>query len=61
MSIAAKGASVLIKCADGVVPAINDFLFWGGVGVVSNTGTPGQQFARAIGVGFNGYVEAIIV
>jgi hypothetical protein len=56
-----KGASVLIKCAPGIVPNPNDFLFWSASGVVSNTGTTGQQFARAIGVGFNGYVEAVIV
>ena len=55
-----KGASVLIKCATGIVPNPNDFLFWSAPGVVSNTGTAGQQFARAIGVGYNGYVEAII-
>jgi hypothetical protein len=57
----AKGASVLILCDTGIVPAINDFLFWSAPGAVSNTGTAGQQFARAIAAGFDGYVEAIIV
>lgn len=56
----AKGCSVLIKCAAGIVPNPNDFLFWSAPGVVSNSGTAGQQFARAIGVGLNGFVEAII-
>jgi hypothetical protein len=54
-----KGASVLLKCAPGVVPAINDLLYYGTTGAVSNT-LNGPPFARAIGIGFNGYVEAII-
>ena len=56
----AKGCSILIKCDTGIIPQPNDFLFWSSTGVVSNTGVAGQQFARAIGVGMNGYVEAII-
>jgi hypothetical protein len=56
-----KGASVLILCDTNVVPGINDFLFWSAPGAVSNTGVAGQQFARAIAAGFDGYVEAIIV
>jgi hypothetical protein len=57
----AKGCTVLIKTAVGIIPNPNDFLFWSAPGVVSNTGTAGQAFARAVGVGFNGYVEAIII
>jgi hypothetical protein len=56
----AKGCSVLIKCAEGIVPEPNDWLFWGGPGLASNSGIAGQQFARAIWYGMNGYVEAII-
>jgi len=56
-----KGCSVYIKCDTGVFPAIGDFLFWSAPGLVTNTGTAGQQFARAIGVGFNGFVEAVII
>jgi hypothetical protein len=56
-----KGASVLVKCDTDIVPNVNDFLFYSSPGVVSNMGTAGQAFARAIGVGFNEYVEAIIV
>jgi hypothetical protein len=55
-----KVCSVLVKTAAGIVPNPNDFLFWSAPGVVSNVGS-GQAFARAIGVGFNGYVEAIVV
>jgi hypothetical protein len=56
-----KGASVLIKCAPGIVPNPNDFLFWSAPGLVSNVSDGNLPFARSIGVGFNGYVEAIIV
>jgi hypothetical protein len=31
----AKGASVSIKCAPGIVPNPNDFLFWSAPGLVS--------------------------
>lgn len=55
-----KGCSVLIKCDAGIIPSPNDFLFWSAPGVVSNSGTAGQQFARAIWYGMNGMVEAII-
>jgi hypothetical protein len=57
----AKGCSVSIKCAPGVVPNPSDFLFWGAPGLVSNVSDGNAPFARAIGVGLNGYVEAIIV
>jgi hypothetical protein len=57
----AKGCSVSIKCAPGIVPNPNDFLFWSAPGLVSNVSDGTPPFARAIGVGFNGYVEAIIV
>jgi hypothetical protein len=56
-----KGASVLIKCAPGIVPNPNDFLFWAAPGLVSNVSDANPAFARAIAVGINGYVEAIIV
>jgi hypothetical protein len=56
-----KGCSVLIKCADGIIPNPNDFLFWGGPGLASNSGIAVQAFARAIGVGMNGFVESIII
>jgi hypothetical protein len=56
----AKGCSVLIKFDLGVVPDPNHFLFWSAPGLVSNSGVAGQQFARAIGVGINGFVSAII-
>jgi hypothetical protein len=55
-----KGASVLIKCAPGIVPNPNDYLFQSAPGVVSNMAN-GPAFARAIGTGFDGYIEAIIV
>jgi hypothetical protein len=55
-----KGASVLIKCDNGIVPNPNDFLYYSSPGVVSNTAS-GSAFAWAIGVGFNGYIEAIII
>ncbi len=57
----AKGASVLVKCDTGIVPQVNDFLFYSSPGVVSNMGVAGQAFARAVGVGMNGYVEAVII
>jgi hypothetical protein len=56
-----KGASVSIKCAPGIIPNPNDFLFWGAVGLVSNVSDGNPPFAREIGVGFNGYVEAIVI
>jgi hypothetical protein len=56
-----KGCSVSIKCAAGIVPNPNDFLFWGATGLVSNVSDGNPPFARAVGVGFNGYVEAIII
>lgn len=57
----AKGCSVSIKCASGVIPNPNDFLFWSAPGLVSNVSDGNPPFARAIGVGFNGYVEAIVI
>jgi hypothetical protein len=57
----AKGASVLIKCAQGIVPNPNDFLFWSAAGVVSNVSDGNAAFARSIGVGINGYIEVIII
>jgi hypothetical protein len=54
-----KGASVLIKLADGIVPGVNDFLYYSAPGVVSNNAN-GPAFARAIGVPLDGFVEAII-
>jgi hypothetical protein len=57
----AKGASVSIKCAPGIVPNPNDFLFWAAPGLVSNVSDGNSPFARAIGVGFNGYIEAIVI
>jgi hypothetical protein len=56
-----KGASVLVKCDVGIVPNPNDFLYYSSPGLVGITGVAGQAFARAIAVGFDGYVEAIIV
>ncbi len=32
-----KGCSVMIKCADGVVPNPNDFIFWSAPGVAPTT------------------------
>jgi hypothetical protein len=52
---------VSIKCAPGIIPNPNDFLFWGAVGLVSNVSDGNPPFAREIGVGFNGYVEAIVI
>jgi hypothetical protein len=57
----AKGSSVRVKCAVGIIPNPGDFLFWSASGVVAITGTAGQAFARAIGVGLNGFVEAVII
>lgn len=56
-----KGDSVLIKCNTGVIPVPFAFLFFAASGVVGISGTAGQQVARAIGTGFNGFVEAILV
>jgi hypothetical protein len=56
-----KGPSVRIKCAVGIIPNPGDFLFWSASGVVGITGTAGQAVARAIGVGLNGFVEAVII
>jgi hypothetical protein len=57
----AKGASVSIKCDVGIVPNPGDALFCGAPGTVSNLSDGNAPFARAVGVGFNGYVEAIII
>jgi hypothetical protein len=56
-----KGCSVSIKCADGIVPNPNDFLFFAAPGLVSNVSDGNPPFARAIGIGFNGYIEAIVI
>jgi hypothetical protein len=55
-----KGSSVMIKCQAAIIPNPADFLYWGASGTVSNV-VLNTIFARAIGVGFNGFVEGIIV
>jgi hypothetical protein len=55
-----KGCSVSLKCDAGIVPNPGDFLFCSAPGTVSNVSDGNPPFARAIGVGFNGYVEAIV-
>ena len=55
-----KGSSVLIKCNTGIIPLPSQLLYWAASGVVNVTvlNTP---VAKAIGTGFNGYVEAILI
>lgn len=55
-----KGCTVLIKCNTGVIPVPSNSLFFAASGVVGVTGTAGQQCGKAVGTGFNGYVEAIL-
>jgi hypothetical protein len=55
-----KGASVLIKCNTGIVPTPGQGLYFGASGVVNVTAA-NNQVAKAIGTGFNGFVEAILV
>jgi hypothetical protein len=57
----AKGCSVMIQCAAGIIPNPNDYLYWSGPGICSNDSDGNRPFARAIGVGMNSMVEAIII
>jgi hypothetical protein len=57
----AKGCSVSLKCDVGIVPNPGDFLYCSAPGTVSNASDGNAPFARAIGVGFNSYVEAIVI
>lgn len=56
----AKGASVLIKCNTGIVPTPSQLLYWAASGVVNVTAV-NTAVAKAIGTGFNGFVEAILI
>jgi hypothetical protein len=56
----AKGCTLSIKCNVGVVPNPGDLLYWSAPGLVSNVSDGNSPFARAVGVGFNGYIEAIV-
>jgi len=56
----AKGASVLIKCASGIIPVPSQLLYWAASGVVNVT-VLNTAVAKAIGTGFNGFVEAILL
>jgi len=55
-----KGSSILVKCNTGIIPNPADLLYWAASGVVTNIAA-GTAFAKAIGVGFNGFVEAVII
>lgn len=55
-----KGCTVLIKCNTGIVPGPFDLLYWAASGVVTNIAA-GAAFARAVGTGFNGFVEATML
>jgi hypothetical protein len=57
----AKGCTVSLKCDVGIVPNPGDLLFCSAPGTVSNASDGNAPFAKAVGVGFNGYVEAIII
>jgi hypothetical protein len=57
----AKACTVSLKCDVGIVPNPGDLLFCGAPGTVSNLSDTNPPFAKAVGVGFNGYVEAIII
>jgi hypothetical protein len=57
----AKGASVQLLCADGIVPVMGDALYFGGLGTVTNVAGATPAFALAIGAGMNGMVEAVIL
>lgn len=58
----AKGASVLIKCNTGIIPVPAQLLYWAASGVVAvTTGTNYVAVAKAIGTGFNGFVEAVLI
>lgn len=57
----AKGASVQILCAAGIVPAPGDLLYFSTtLGSVTNVAS-GTAFAKAVGAGMNGMVEAVII
>lgn len=55
-----KGSSVLIKCNVGIIPVPAQLLYWAASGVVNVT-VLNLAVAKAIGTGFNGFVEAILV
>jgi hypothetical protein len=55
-----KGSSVLIKCASGIIPVPAQLLYWAASGVVNVT-VLNTAVAKAIGTGFNGFVEAILI
>ena len=56
----AKACTVSLKCDVGIVPNPGDQLFCGAPGTVSNLSDGNPPFARSVGVGFNGYIEAIV-
>lgn len=56
----AKGASVLIKCNTGIIPVPGQKLYFAASGVVNVT-VVNTPVALAVGTGFNGYVEAVII
>jgi hypothetical protein len=55
-----KGSSVLVKCNTGIIPFPSQLLYWAASGVVNVT-VLNSPVAKAIGTGFNGFVEAILV
>jgi hypothetical protein len=56
-----KGASVRILCAVGIIPNPGDLLYFSAtLGSVTNIAS-GTAIAKAIGVGINGYVEAVLI
>jgi hypothetical protein len=57
----ARGASVQILCEPGIVPAPGDLLYSSAtVGSVTNIAS-GVAFAKAVGPGMNGTIEAVII
>lgn len=55
-----KGCSVLIKCNTAIIPVPGQKLYWAASGVVNVTAT-NTPVALAVGTGFNGYVEAVLI
>lgn len=56
----AKGCSVLIKCNTGIIPVPFQKLYFAASGVVNVT-VSGNPVAFAIGTGFNGFVEGVLI